>query len=417
MSIQKHLILQAKILTLIIIIFITLYTFLISTAFLYTKGLKAHIESQDFTAYYMAGQLVIRNAGQNFYNPSTQNYWQEKYSTDLGKYYRLRPFFYPAFSSLIFVPFAILPLSSAYFSWMFFNILLLIYTYKNILWEVVSKKTYAKIFSVLLLISYSPIIFTVVSGQISFVLVLSVVMARRAFLDNQKIRTGLWLSLLLIKPQYVLVPFLFFIFRKELTVLKSFLAGASLVTVLSIAIVGLKGVQQYIRLLAEIAGWKNAYTINSEYMYTWRGFIQLFFKTKDFHSIQLYWIAGVLIILALLLFIWRQKIQNKIALFDLQWSSVIIGTILISPYTSGQDLSMLPIAAMLILFWIQKAKKSKIFYYLFILIILIGYFAPLVSDAISSLGIQIHAPYMFGALFLLAVFLHKSPKPIAKRIT
>jgi len=410
MSIQKHLVLQAKFISLMVIVFIILYTFLLSTSFLYTKGFKAHVEAQDITAYYMAGQLVIHNAGQNFYNPATQNYWQEKYSRDLGKDYFLRPFFYPAALALIFVPFAVLPLSFAYFSWTFLNILILIYAYKNILQEVVSKKIYTKIFSVLLLISYSPIIFTLVAGQMSFFLALSVVMARRAYLDNQKIRTGLWLCLLLIKPQYILVPLLFFLFRKELVVLKSFLAGASLVTILSIAIVGFGGIRQYISLLTKIVGWRNAYTINSEYMYTLRGFIQLLLKTKDFHSIQIYWIAGVVVVLGLLLFIWKQKLRNKTALFDLQWSSVIIGTILISPYTSGQDLSMLPIAAMLIVFWIQKAKKFKTLYYLFILIILIGYLAPLVSDAISPLRIQLHAPYMFGALFLLAVFLYKSAK-------
>ena len=410
MSIQKHLVLQAKFISLMVIVFIILYTFLLSTSFLYTKGFKAHVEAQDITAYYMAGQLVIHNGGQNFYNPVTQNYWQEKYSRDLGKDYLLRPFFYPAALALIFVPFAVLPLSFAYFSWTFLNILILIYAYKNILQEVVSKKIYTKIFSVLLLISYSPIIFTLVAGQMSFFLALSVVMARRAYLDNQKIRTGLWLCLLLIKPQYILVPLLFFIFRKELVVLKSFLAGASLVTILSIAIVGFGGIRQYISLLTKIVGWRNAYTINSEYMYTLRGFIQLLLKTKDFHSIQIYWIAGVVVVLGLLLFIWKQKLRNKTALFDLQWSSVIIGTILISPYTSGQDLSMLPIAAMLIVFWLQKAKKFKTLYYLFILIILIGYLAPLVSDAISPLHIQLHAPYMFGALFLLSVFLYQSAK-------
>ena len=140
MSIQKHLVLQAKFISLMVIVFIILYTFLLSTSFLYTKGFKAHVEAQDITAYYMAGQLVIHNAGQNFYNPATQNYWQEKYSRDLGKDYFLRPFFYPAALALIFVPFAVLPLSFAYFSWTFLNILILIYAYKNILQEVVSKK-------------------------------------------------------------------------------------------------------------------------------------------------------------------------------------------------------------------------------------------------------------------------------------
>lgn len=404
-------IIYTKILVIIIIALIALYNILNSTSFLYSKGLPAHIEAQDYTQYYMAGQIILRNAGQQLYNPATQNYWQKKYSADLGQEYLLRPFFYPPFAALIFIPFALLPLLYGYFIYLLFNILLLVIVYKNIFRELESKDTYITLISICLLLSYAPVIYTLVSGQVSIILTTSLVMARRFFLHRQKLIAGIWLSLLLIKPQYIILPVLFFLFRKELKVLTGFMSASILLTVLSFLLVGYKGILQYLRYFSEIFRWKNAYTINPEYMDTWRGFLQSSFHTKSFLTIAPYWITGAIIIMLMLLYIWQKKIKNTNALFDLQWSSVIIAAILMSPYTSGQDLFILIIPAILLVYWIKRLDNKKIGFLILLLFVLWGYLAKIISDVfINIVHVQTHAIYMLGVLGLLICFFYSNRK-------
>lgn len=202
------------------------------------------------------------------------------------------------------------------------------------------------------------------------------------------------------------MPFLFLLLRKEFRVLQSFLVGSIVLAFLSFLFIGAKGVQQYIRFFSEINHWRNVYLIQGQYMENWRGFLQLLFQTNEFRSIFIYWIAGVILITLLLFFTWQHQTTNKSFLFDLQWSSVIIGSILVSPYTSGQDLSTFVIPAILTVYWVKRVKNITFFYYLSLLLIILGYVPYFISDVIAkAVHIQIHAFFLFGMLFLVEALL------------
>src|SRR2546423_11133677 len=118
-------------------------------------------------------------------------------------------------------------------------------------------------------------------------------MAWQYLKTNHKITAGLWLCILFLKPQYILLPVLFFLYRKEFKILATMFLGGGGLACLSLLLVGSSGIEKYGQFLTEIIYWKNIYTVNPLYMDTWRGFLQLIFQKTDIDPIFMYWIAGV----------------------------------------------------------------------------------------------------------------------------
>jgi len=398
-----------KLLCIILFFTVIIQLILSSNQVLKKYGFKNYINSQDFTAYYTAAQMLKYGAGNDLYDINKQEYWQKQFVSKFSSSKNFRPFINPPFVALFYLPFTFLSLNISYLIWFIVNLVILFNICKIFLEKFLQNLNSIKIFTfTLLILSYLPVFYTLISGQISFILLFSLLMVRKDFLTNNKIKTGLWLSILFLKPQYIILPLLFFIFRKEYKIVSvtAFIGG--FFSLVSFLLVGHLGIEKYLHFLASILSWQNTNTVVPALEYSWRGFMQLIVQKNDIESIFIYWLLGIMILILLLLYSWKDKARKKIAVFDFQWSIIIIGIILITPYISGQDLSILLLPAALIYYWSRQVKSMKNFHKLVFVLIMTGYFVPIISDYFAyNFHIQLQVIYM-AFLLMSLLFIQKN---------
>jgi hypothetical protein len=164
----------------------------------------------------------------------------------------------------------------------------------------------------------------------------------------------LWLALLLIKPQFILVPLLLLLFKRRWRALGGMLGGIGALSLLSVVIVGPKGILDYVRLLAAASKWGDENGIHPQAMHSWRSFLHRALQTDAAADVQLLWLVGVGITLLLLARSFRGEWKPQTARFDLQWAMLLFAITLCSPHTNAHDLSLLLVACGLVINFLRQ---------------------------------------------------------------
>jgi hypothetical protein len=96
----------------------------------------------------------------------------------------------------------------------------------------------------------------------------------RSLRVEQELRAGLWLGLLLLKPQYAIGLGLVLLLKRRWSALAGAALAGAILAVLSLALIGVSGLLTYRSLLDEIAGFRSAPAgIAPNIMISWRGFL------------------------------------------------------------------------------------------------------------------------------------------------
>src|SRR5579871_1127938 len=177
-------------------------------------GLGTYATASDFRPFYTSGLMVIHGVKDDFYSYHTQFVWQKKVVQSLPSTAELMPFRNPPVFAGFFGFFALLPYLPAYSIWLFFNGALLCLLTVGVLQLLPQQTWKEKIFVTLAIFTYAPIFITMVQAQVSYILTVALLFGRILFLKKKDFFAGLVLSLLFIKPQYVLLPLLFLLTKR-----------------------------------------------------------------------------------------------------------------------------------------------------------------------------------------------------------
>ena len=124
----------------------------------------------DFPDFYAAARMVRDGRGRELYDPLVQNQYLIRYSGRVGTY-----FIHPPFETLVYLPFALLPLSWAYRLWSVFQAIQLIaisrLMEKNLLRRVSWR------FLVIIFLLFVPVLLDFLHGQDSILLLLLLTLA------------------------------------------------------------------------------------------------------------------------------------------------------------------------------------------------------------------------------------------------
>jgi len=325
--------------------------------FCQNMGPERYLYNVDFRAFYSAGQMLLAGVGVDFYDPMTQYSWQSKF-VEMSSPAQLLVFLNPPFVAIPFALVAMLPMPAAYLAWAIVNVTLLAivcYLLVEILADAGHRAQYAVLVLTLL---FLPVIVTLMQGQLSFLLMIGVLMSWRAFQAGKELESGLWLGLLLVKPQLALVPALVMLWQRQWRALAGLtLAGAvSLVT--SLPLVGWSGLKGWLRGMAVASGWGDMYGIHPQSTYTWRGILHRLMGTNDAGEVMIWWLAGSMVALALLLWVWRKRVGVRTPHSDIQWALLVIVMLFVSPHAYVHDLSLLLIPGALIVRYVIYKRSG-----------------------------------------------------------
>lgn len=370
---------------------------------IFSYGSRLFLLSTDFRAFYTGGQMLLNGVSYDFYNLDTQYIFQHKFAPEVSPK-NLMLFVYPSFVALPFAPLAFLPLDKAYLAWLFLNILLLIFILRSILKLTNELSKSIKILSLFLILLFFPLWNALLQGQLSLLITLSVLQAYLALRSNKNVSAGLWLALLLVRPNLVIVPALVLFVGRRFRALLGLALGSSILLVISLLLVGSKGLFEYINLLRAAFSWGDAYTMHPQLEPTWRGFLQTVANSDYVKDIQLLWFLGMLCAFGLLCWVWRKSHASSSSHFDLAFAFMTIVIIFTSPHTNYHDLTLFIVPGILIMRYLGRKKKYDIQDKALFILLYLGYIVITIAfNAMFFARLHFAAPFMILAMAVLTL--------------
>jgi hypothetical protein len=297
----------------------------------------------DFKVFYSAGRIVADGRGSELYSKELQAATIAEVASGHTKF-----FFNPPAFALLFVPLASLPLMSAYALWCGFSLGLLLAGLR-MLTRLARLDLAASGLFIAAFLAFEPTYHNLRWGNISALLLLVAGLFFRDLLADRERRAGIWLALLMMKPELFLLPLLVLAAKRRWRVVGPCLAGGAVLLLISLAVVGPDGFERYVALNLEAA---RSYTpaqseLNLRGMPSWRGlFVRLLGGGATAETLALVFVAGSFVVLALA---WRGPWRSNELRFGCQWALTLLVSLLAAPHVYLQSLILLAPAAAVVL--------------------------------------------------------------------
>ncbi|HSW87818.1 MAG TPA: glycosyltransferase family 87 protein [Candidatus Saccharimonadales bacterium] len=316
------------------------------------------LKNFDIVSFYTGGLIINKGENANLYNINTQYKWQRTISYQTKTF--TKPFVNPPFVALFFSPFTRFPFNQIYPIFAFFNaglfLIAFLFFIKGQAWLL---KDNRYVFFFIFTLFYMPLYETLLQGQLSFFLFSGIIGSWYAFKHQRAFQAGIALSLFLIKPHLLCIPILLLIWKRQWYALIGLLVSASIVTTISLALVGFRSSVAYLQLLLKSLFNAGDYRMFPQTEPTLRGFLQYLSHTDSLASIGVPFVIGITLIGVIFFFIWKGLWNVKDEKFDIQWASLIIVVFLTSIHSYYYDFVLLLFPYLILL----RSIRSHIWFY------------------------------------------------------
>jgi hypothetical protein len=347
-------------------IFIT--TFII---ILYHEQFSSTFTVGDFRSQYTAALMVRNGQLHNLYNIQSQFQSQRIIIPRLSPK-SLLPFISAPPLALLLAPFAYMTFSDAYLIFCFIQLALLLIAIQilHTSFKVQLDKTKKTLVSAsdiyLVAAGFLPLWIGIVFGQLS-ALWLCVIVISWKLSHSHKFESGLIYSLFFMKPHLLIVPFLFFVAKKEWKIIAGYMTGLFVFSVVSFSIMGSRGLLSYIQLLRAMPFMENLYGIKSSQQPTLFGVIGVLLTKNHTETLPLLpqgavfsWVVASLLFMGIAVRVWLSRIKCSL-LNTWEWSTMILMTVFTSAHTHYYDLSLLYVCFVFAMFFHAKNITPDIF--------------------------------------------------------
>jgi glycosyl transferase family 87 len=191
----------------------------------------------DFSAFYLAGWLVR--------------------TSQIDKLYPLHPptfdFIHPAYEAPLFVPLSFLPPRIAYLVWIGVNLALvslIVYLLRHRIKEL---RSIGRFFPIALAVAFFPVPYAIAQGQDSLLLAVLVALAFLKMKAGDEFSAGVLLGFGAFRFQLLIPIVLLFLAWKMWKPIAGVISGAGCALLASIAVTGISGQLQYVKMLLLLA--------------------------------------------------------------------------------------------------------------------------------------------------------------------
>lgn len=298
----------------------------------------------DFGQYYAQALALWSGNPSNIYRPES---YSELYQELLSKYIiNQKPVPptsvpYPPIFAWLFTPFTMPSPPVGFALWEGVNILATLYlTWRAAGLFPVSRRPLI----VLLILTSYPVVDTLLLAQPQLLLACAVGECYLALRKGQDLAAGLWLSCLLIKPQYGLLIGLFLIWKRRWNAVAGAAIGGLIVVGGSILVAGWDALLAYPLALQEMAVFEGYWEQN---MINWRSLV--LWARPGVSTLKGMLLTQTLAVgtLAAVMVVCRGMWMGRTPFFSVQFTLVIIATLLVIHHslTYGAVMLILPVAA------------------------------------------------------------------------
>jgi hypothetical protein len=308
----------------------------------------------DYFAFQAAGEMIASGHGADIYDVDAIGEVESKTTRQEPGPHTTVPFRNPAFVALPFVGLSQLSYGTSLVVLAAVEVVLtfLVIAQGQRILNPATKQ--GRLLFLLGSLSFLPLAINVGQGQSSALLCLAYLVLIAAELKGRPRTAGVAMAFLLIKPQYAVLPVLWVLVRRRWETLASFAAGASVLALISVAVVGFGNIDAYPRSLIESRNWVDIYTVHPSTMYGWSGFIAQFIEYgSPLHSAITALVT--LATLAVLARIWMQGARDEAGILR-GASATLLASMLITPHINLHDLSLLLVVMVCAGAYLQRVR-------------------------------------------------------------
>ena len=301
----------------------------------------------DWSMYYAQALVLRSGAPQSLYDLAASDVFLQTlraYTTDPSQPLPVGPVAYPPIFAWLMVPFTLPPPPIGFALWTLLNVAavaLLAYRVAQVLPQLSRTQAFVG-----LLVSV-PVAQGLIVGQPTALLACAVAEWYLAMRQGRDVRAGLWLALLLLKPQYGILIGPLLLWKRRWGVVGGVALGGLLLVALSALVVGPSTLWTYGSAIADIAPWGGAAVASPGQMINWRGLIlNLRPSIGPLNGVLLTSILGLLSVLCLFP-AWRGRWSAESPTFAPRMAALLLITVLANyhSHVHGLALAALPVAA------------------------------------------------------------------------
>jgi hypothetical protein len=311
----------------------------------------------DFAIFYSAGKIVERGLDSHLYNIDLQFRIQQEFAPEVQIRKAALPYNHPPFEALIFVPLARIPYFDAYLLWNLTNLLMLAVLPFVLRPHVPLLQRTSKWCFLLVALAYFPIFIALLQGQDVIMLLLLFALVYAALKKNAEFPAGCWLALGLFRFHLILPLILILCLQKKRRAILGFVSVAVALGLVSIAVVGWKGVLAYPGFVLHLEAVGGHGAIVPADMPNLRGLLVTMLARAP--GVVTNSLIALLSIGLFILASSKWKISASNPTFDLGFSLVTVATVLVSYHAFAYDLSLLLFPVLLLLNHLQTTANGR----------------------------------------------------------
>jgi len=354
----------------------------------------------DFLQEYLGGYLILHGDRACFYDRDYAIALQHDPAV-MGMGFdeqQFLPIIYPPFYYLLAVPFALLPFRLAALLWLLLMAAFFAATL-FILRRAHPQNPALLAWTLPAAIFFAPLVENFVSSQKATLLLL-ILTTTYFLLDKRKpFWAGVVFGLLAFKPQLTLVIALAMLCKRQGWFVLGGLVTGSVLLGLSLAI-GPEVCLQYLEVSRNMAEYINMSGFQHEKMHCWYGFFKLLLAGSGLGVIQAATVVATLVTIAVLARLLRGPLSFGQPEFALQYSGLVVATILLSPHLLTYDLSvlLLPLILLTIFLLDRPSESGPEGKRLAVLLVLLYILCGISTTLAHHIRLQLTVPVMFVLL-------------------
>lgn len=363
------------------VVFIFLLSLLISAwVVVFLSGVERYVYRSDFVSFINGAHIVNNGRGRDLYDLGLQRESQIMVTTP-GNRMILLPYRNPPILAFFFIPFALLPLVTAY---KIYTLILILVTL-IIVW--LSKELFKNLresYWLVLPFIFYPSIVAIFAGQVSMFILLIFLLAYYFLKKGNALLLGVITGFLLLKPQYAIgYPFIYFLTKDRAVFLKGLFISSFLLIAGSILISGPGFLKNYFQMLVQTEKMIGEAKTS---MFT------LFF-TLSKTTLQKHYIFMINLFLYLIAICYFYRNYENIKL-NVSFCVAILFTLVFCIHGVIVDMAIVLLPIWILLDDIKNDRKIDVASVIVIFILIL-----------SPLGYILKTPYIIAFLFLVSVAL------------
>jgi hypothetical protein len=295
----------------------------------------------DFISLYTGARLMWTDSS-SLYDLEKQRLVQEPIDPSRSSW--VLPFYYPPFFAVVLLPLAWLSFSTAFLAMTLINLALLGVSIKILIRTLQLNRQQTNWLLLTTFCNYG-VHYGLLEAQSSFIALWLLVFSVTAVACPVRHKAGISSGLMVFKPPLAAGPFLVLLGRKQWRDIGLALTIIVALGFISLAAVGVEGVQAYLELSRRAAAGEDFLHIQPEGMHNLRALSYYFFAPpwRDFA-----WGTATLAVMVLI-YIHSRADDPSGEISIARWISILAGSILVAPHLHSHDLSLLIVPAALVL--------------------------------------------------------------------